>query len=173
MAKRFEFKQNDLKRGVPFAIIYLVSVFIFCYIKFDGILGVADAVNNIGSAKGAGLLIGLGVIGPFVILLAVIMPKISVELFDDKLLFLKGKRENKIMYFEDIAKIQINVDKLNQMDFFGKDGSVFIKIQPQHKPEILKEIIFEISKHVAFSKQTSNRNYFGQNIETSIYTRKV
>ena len=171
--KKFEFKQNDLKRGIPFAIIYLLSVFIFCYIKFDGILGMADAVNNFGSAKGVGLLIGLGVIGPFIILLAVIMPKVSVEISDDKLLFHKGKKDNKIMYLEDIAKIQINVDKLNQMEIFGRDGAVFIAIQPQHKPEILKEIISEISKHVAFSKQTSNRNYFGQNIETSVYTRKV
>ena len=169
MAKRFEFKQNDLKRGVPFAIIYMVAVFIFCYIKFGGIFGMADAVDNIGSAKASGFLIGLAVLAPFFIILTMLMPKIAVEVFDDKLVFFNNKKENKTISFNDISKIQINVSNLNQMDFFDLNGSVFIKIQPQNKPEILKGIITEIGKQAKMTKQVGTKNYFGKNIETITY----
>lgn len=169
MPKRFEFKQNDLKRGVPFAIVYLVAVFIFCYVKFDGILGMANAVDNIGSAKAAGFLIGLAVLAPFFILLTMLMPKITVEIFEDKLIILNGKKGNKIMYFSDISKIQLHVSNLNQMDFIDKRGSVFIKIQPQNKPEILDGIIAEMQKQVKITRQTGSKNYFGKTIETKTY----
>lgn len=169
MAKRFEFKQNDLKRGVPFAIIYMVAVFIFCYIKFGGIFGMADAVDNIGSAKASGFLIGLAVLAPFFIILTMLMPKIAVEVFDDKLVFFDNKKENKTISFNDISKIQINVSNLNQMDFFDLHGSVFIKIQPQNKPEILEGIITEIGKQAKMTKQVGTKNYFGKNIETITY----
>ena len=160
MAKRFEFKQNDLKRGVPFAIIYMIAVFIFCYIKFGGIFGMADAVDNIGSAKASGFLIGLAVLAPFFIILTMLMPKIAVEVFDDRLVFFNNKKENKTISFNDISKIQINVSNLNQMDFFDLHGSVFIKIQPQNKPEILKGIITEIGKQAKMTKQVGTKNYF-------------
>lgn len=169
MAKRFEFKQNDLKRGVPFAIIYMVAVFIFCYIKFGGIFGMADAVDNIGSAKASGFLIGLAVLAPFFIILTMLMPKIAVEVFDDKLVFFNNKKENKTISFNDISKIQINVSNLNQMDFIDLHGSVFNKIQPQNKPEILKGIITEIRKQSKMTKQVGTKNYFGKNIETITY----
>lgn len=169
MTKRFEFKQNDLKRGVPFAIIYMVAVFIFCYIKFGGIFGMADAVDNIGSAKASGFLIGLAVLAPFFIILTMLMPKVAVEVFDDKLIILKGKKENKILYFNDISKIQINVSNLNQMDFIDQHGNVFTKIQPQNKPEILEGIITEIAKQAKMTKQFGTKNYFGKNIETRSY----
>lgn len=169
MAKRFEFKQNDLKRGVPFAIIYMVAVFIFCYIKFGGIFGMADAVDNIGSAKASGFLIGLAVLAPFFIILTILMPKVAVEVFDDKLVFFNSKKENKTISFNDISKIQINVSNLNQMDFIGLHGNVFVKIQPQNKPEILKGIITEIGKQAKMTKQVGTKNYFGKNIETITY----
>lgn len=169
MEKRFEFKQNDLKRGVPFAIIYMVAVFIFCYIKFGGIFGMADAVDNIGSAKASGFLIGLAVLAPFFIILTILMPKIAVEVFDDRLVFFNNKKENKTISFNDISKIQINVSNLNQMDFFDLHGSMFIKIQPQNKPEILKGIITEIGKQAKMTKQVGTKNYFGKNIETITY----
>lgn len=169
MAKRFEFKQNDLKRGVPFAIIYMIAVFIFCYIKFGGIFGMADAVDNIGSAKASGFFIGLAVLAPFFIILTMLMPKIAVEVFDDRLVFFNNKKENKTISFNDISKIQINVSNLNQMDFFDLHGSMFIKIQPQNKPEILKGIITEIGKQAKMTKQVGTKNYFGKNIETITY----
>ena len=169
MAKRFEFKQNDLKRGVPFAIIYMVAVFIFCYIKFGGIFGMADAVDNIGSAKASGFIIGLAVLAPFFIILTMLMPKVAVEVFDDKLVFFNSKKESKTISFNDISKIQINVSNLNQMDFVDLHGSVFIKIQPQNKPEILKGIITEIGKQAKMTKQVGTKNYFGKNIETITY----
>lgn len=169
MTKRFEFKQNDLKRGVPFAIVYLLSVFIFCYIKFGGIFGMAEAVDNIGSAKASGFLIGLAVLAPFFIILTILMPKIAVEIFDDKLVFFDGKKENKTISFNDISKIQVNVSNLNQMDFIDYQGNVFIKIQPQNKPEILEGIINEIANHAKMTKQVGSKNYFGKNIETRTY----
>lgn len=170
--KKIQFKQNDLKRGIPFATIYLSLVFTVCYVKFGGMLGMADAVDNIGSAKGAGILIGLAVLAPFFIILMLLMPKISVEIFQDKVTITKGKKNPKVMFYNELSRLQVNVTNLNQLEFIGNNNSILCQIQPQNKPEAIGEIISEISKHVELTKQTGSKNYFGKSFETTTYSIK-
>jgi len=170
--KTFEFKQNDLKRGIPFAIVYLVLVFVGCYFYFGGLLGMADAVNNFGSAKATGFLIGLAVLVPFFILLTVLMPKVKVELGSDKLA-ISTKKSQKVIFYNEISALQLNISNLNKLDIVGEQNNVLAQIQPQSKPEILDQIISEISNHVMFTKQKGSKNYFGKSIETSLFIRKV
>lgn len=171
--EKIEFKQNDLKRGVPFAVGYLVLVFGFCFFKFGGVLGMADAVDNLGSSKGAAFLIGLAVLIPFFIILNVIMPKVSIELHSDKIIFTANKKEQKVIAYNDISKLQLHISNLNRLDIVDKHQNILYHIQQQNKPEILNKIISEISKHIDFTKQVGNKSYFGKNIEAVIYYRKM
>ena len=170
--KKIEFKQNDLKRGVPFAIIYLVAVFLGCYFYFGGMIGMADAVNNFGSAKGIGLLVGLVVLAPFLIILNFLMPKILIELDSEKIRIFKNKKEQNTIYYSEISKLQLNVSNINRLDFLDANNNVLFHVQPQNNSEVLNEIISEINKHIVMTKQVGTKSYFGKNIDTVVFIRK-
>lgn len=170
--KTFDFKQNDLKRGIPFAIIYLLVVFAGCYLYFGGFLGMANALDSVGSGRGIGLIIGVVVLGPFIILLTVLMPKVKLELGANALTISSNKNQKQIAY-DEIYALQLNMNKLNRLDIIGKQNNVLVHIQPQSQPQILSQIIAEINNHIAFTKQTGSKSYFGTSVETALYIRSV
>lgn len=171
--KKIEFKQNDLKRGVPFAILYLGAVFAFFYIKYGGMLGMSDALESLGSNKIRGIFIfGLVVLLPFFVILNLLMPKLAIELYPNNVRITKNKKKQIVIDYKEISKLQLNVSNLNRLDFIDRQNTIVYHIQPQQKTEILGQIVSEISKHIEFIKQTGNKNYFGKNIETFTYTRK-
>lgn len=168
-----EFKQNDLKRGIPFALFYLGIVFAFFYIKYGGMLGMADALDSLGSNKIRGVFIlGLIILIPFFLILNFMMPKVTIELYSDKIRIVKNYKEQIVIDYKEIAKLQLNVSNLNRLDFIDRENNVLYHIQPQQKTEILGQTITEISKNIVFTKQVGTKKYFGKNTETFIYTRK-
>ncbi|WP_129021955.1 hypothetical protein [Edaphocola flava] len=170
--KKIEFKQNDLKRGIPLAVIYFVAVFTICYLIFGGIIGMADAVNNFGSAKGVGLLVGLGFLAPFFVLRHFVMPKNTIEFYPDKITIYKNKKEETVIYYSNIAAMQLNVSNMNQLDIMDGQQNILYHIQPQNKLQVLEETVSEISKYIDLQKQKGSKRYFGKSIETCTYIRR-
>ncbi|RZJ82283.1 MAG: hypothetical protein EOO47_01180 [Flavobacterium sp.] len=170
--KTFEFKQNDLKRGVPFAIIYLGAVLTACYLYFGGFLGMANALENFKSGKALGLLVGLCVLGPFIVILTLLMPKVKVEVGSNAITISSNKNQKQISYTE-IYALRLNMTNLNRLDILDQQNNVLTYIQPQNKPEFLAQIIKEVANHVVFTKQVGSKKYFTSTIETAFYIRKV
>lgn len=170
--KTFEFKQNDLKRSVPIAIIYFVLVIVACYLKFGGLFGMANALDNFGSTKLAAIVVALAVLVPFIIILSVIMPKVKVELSSNNLT-ISDKNNQKVIFYNEIFALQLNMSSLNRLDILGRQNDILGFIQPQNNPEILAQVISEISNHVMFTKQKGSKKYFNRSIETTLYSRKV
>jgi len=169
--KTLEFKQNDLKRNIPFAIIYCITVFVICYSYFGGLIGMANALNHLGSAKAAGLLVGLAILAPFFIILRLIMPKVKIDFFSEKII-ITNKQTKKEIAYQEIHAMQLNITNFNRLDILGQRNEILFHIQPQNQPEILAQIIGEIAKHVAFVKQQGSKKYFTTNVPTAIYVRK-
>ena len=169
---QIEYKQNDLKRGIPLAIIYFITVFLICYFIFGGISGMADAVNNFGSARGIGLLVGLGFLAPFFVLSYMAMPKMKIELHPDKMVIFKNKLEPVIIPYNNISQLQFNVRNINRLDILDRNNNIVFYLQPQHKVEVLQQTISAIAQHKGFIKQTGQKRYFGRNIQTIIYISK-
>ncbi|RZK55994.1 MAG: hypothetical protein EOO87_06550 [Pedobacter sp.] len=170
--KTFEFKQNDLKRGVPFAIAYFVVLIIACYLTFGGLFGMANALSNFGSAKLAAIVVSLAVLAPFIIILNLLMPKIKVELASNNLT-ISDKNNQKVVFYNEIFALQLNMSNLNRLDIMGQQNNLLGFILPQNNPEILAQVISEISNHVNFTKLKGSKKYFGKSIETSLYNRKI
>lgn len=91
----FQFKSHNVKKGLIFGFGYLIVVFILCCLIFGGINGLADAVNNFGSAKGLGILVAVVVIGPLVILLQFINPKIEIQVDKNNLSIKQPRKEDR------------------------------------------------------------------------------
>ena len=170
--KTFEFKQNDLKRGVPFAIGYFVLLIVACYSIFGGLFGMANALDNFGSAKLAGIAVALAVLTPFIIILKLIMPKVTVELGSNNLT-ISDKNNQKVIFYNEIFALQLNMSNLNKLDIMDQQNNVLGFIHPQNNPEILAQVISEISNHIEFTKLKGSKKYFGNSIDTTLYSRSI
>ncbi len=167
--KTFQFKSHQVKKGLIFGLIYLVVVFILCYMIFGGINGMADAANNFGSAKGLGILVAVVIIGPLVVILQLINPKIEVQVDSANLSIRQPKKEDSIIPLKEIYIMEINHALVNQLQLFDQNRQLLATIHPQN-------VIFSIASAIAqqgrFVKTKGNKKIFGNPVETISYSRQ-
>lgn len=171
--KTFQFKSHNVKKGLIFGFSYLIIVFIIFSVIYGGINGMADAVNNFGSAKALGFLVAILVIGPFVVILQLINPKIEVHIGSQHMLIKQKKKPDQEIPLEDIYSMKINHSLVNQLQIFDKQGQLIITIHPQQDMQIIYGIAAEIAQHTFFTQEKGSRKIFGNPIETMSYTRKL
>lgn len=170
--KTFQFKSHHVKRGLILSFTYMLVVFAIFYLIYGGIDGMADAANNFGSAKGLGLLVAVLIIGPLVLLLQFISPKIEVQINKDDLLLKQPGKPDKNIPLADIHMIKINHALVNQLQLFDHNSQLIASIHPQNDGEIIYKIADEIAKCGLFAKQKGSKKLFGNKVETQLYTRK-
>lgn len=166
--KIYNFRQNPGVKAIIFAIVYLAAAFSICYFAFGGIDGMADKVNNLG-AKAAGLLVGILILGPFIILLKFVSPKLKVEVGQDFLSIKTGKKQQNIS-FSEIGSMVINDKKLNTLKIFDRNGNLISSFSSQNDPDALLEIAADISKF-GFNKENTILQLFGKEFHRITYTR--
>ncbi|WP_343565822.1 hypothetical protein [Sphingobacterium sp.] len=171
--KIFQFKSHNVKKGLIFGFSYLIIVFIIFSLIYGGINGMADAVNNFGSAKLLGFLVAIIVIGPFVIILQLINPKIEVYIDSQHMLIKQKKKPDQDIPLDDIYNMKINHALVNQLQIFDQQGQLIITIHPQQDMQIIYGIAAEIAQHRSFTQEKGSRKIFGNPIETMSYTRKL
>lgn len=169
--KTFQFKKNDKKRGAILAIAYLVIVFMICYFLFGGINGMADKVNSFGSAKAAGLIIGIIVLLPFFVLLRLIQPMVSVNIDTQKMTVAQKGKEVIVVPIGTIDKMELNVTNFNTLNIYDKLNNLLVHLQVPQQSNTLKQIADELSSS-GFEKNKGSRRYFNTEIETLICKRK-
>ena len=170
--KTFQFKSHNVKRGIIFGFTYLIIVFIIFSIIYGGINGMADAVNNFGSAKALGFLVAIIIIGPFVVILQVINPKIEVLIDHQHMLIKQQKKPDQDILLDNIYSMKINHSLVNRLQLFDQQGQILITIHPQQDMQIIYGIATEIAQHKSFIQQKGSKKIFGNPVETISYTRK-
>ena len=170
--KTFLFKSHNIKKGLIFGFAYLIIVFIIFSIIYGGFNGIADAVNNFGSAKGLGFLVAAIVIGPLVVLLQVINPKIEVLIDHQQLVIKQQKKKDLNILLKNIYEMKINHSLVNQLQIYGQQAQLLAKIHPQHDTQVIYKIAAEIAQHEIFLQQKGQKKIFGNSVETISYTRE-
>lgn len=170
--KAFQFKSHNVKKGLIFGFVYLIIVFVIFSVIYGGINGMADAANNFGSAKGLGFLVAIIVIGPLVVILQLINPKIEVLIDQEQIVIRQRKKMDQQVLLKDIHEMTINQSLVNQLQVFGPGGQPLVKIHPQHDTQIIYQIANEIAGHNSFRQEKGTKKIFGNPVETVTYTRK-
>ncbi len=170
--KTFQFKSHQVKKGLIFGLIYLVVVFILCYMIFGGINGMADAANNFGSAKGLGILVAVVIIGPLVVILQLINPKIEVQVDSANLSIRQPKKEDSIIPLKEIYIMEINHALVNQLQLFDQNRQLLATIHPQNDTNVIFSIASAIAQQGRFVKTKGNKKIFGNPGETISYSRQ-
>jgi hypothetical protein len=168
----FQFKSHNVKKGLIFGFGYLIIVFILCFLIFGGINGLADAVNNFGSAKGLGILVAVVVIGPLIILLQIINPKIEIQVDNDNLAIKQSKKDDKIIPLAAIHSMEINHSLVNQLQLFDQHRKLLTTIHPQNDMNVIFSIAHVIAQHGGFTKKKGTKKIFGNPVETISYARQ-
>ena len=171
--KTFQFKSHNVKKGLIFGFSYLIIVFTIFRLIYGGINLMADAVNDFGSAKGLGFLVAIIVIGPFVVILQIINPKIEVHIDSQHILIKQKRKPDQDILLEDIYSMKINHSLVNQLQLFDRQGQLIITIHPQQDMQIIYGIAAEIAQQRSFIQQKGSKKVFGNPIETMSYTRKL
>ncbi|MGJ1224232.1 hypothetical protein [Sphingobacterium siyangense] len=168
----FQFKSHNVKKGLIFGFGYLIVVFILCCLIFGGINGLADAVNNFGSAKGLGILVAVVVIGPLLILLQFINPKIEIQVDKNNLSIKQPRKEDKIIPLEVIHSMEINRSLVNQLQLFDQNGKLLTTIHPQNDMNVIFSIANIIAQNGGFTQKKGTKKIFGNPVETISYFRQ-
>lgn len=169
--KTFQFKLNDKKKGVILAITYLAVAFTICYFLFGGITGMVDKVNSFGSAKAAGLIVGIIILGPFFILLRLVQPKVSVDIDTQKMTVAQTGKELLVVPLSAIDRMELNTANFNTLRIYDKQNNLLVHLQAAQHVNPLKQIIEELSND-GFVKNKGSRTFFNAEIETLISKRK-
>ena len=169
--KTFKFKQHNQQKAIPFAIIYLIIAFTLFYFICGGIIGMANQVNKIGSAKAAGIIVAILVLGPFFILLQLLHHKIEVDIDSLKLFVKKNNKECNVINLDTIDKLELNKTKVNRLDVYDRQNNLLIYFHPVNAPDVLNQIIKEIASSGNFVRTTGTQSYFSTKIETFTYKR--
>lgn len=170
--KTFEFKQHDPKKNIPVAVVYILIVFLTGYFWLGGIDGMAATVNNSGSAKGIGLLVGVLIIGPFILLLQVMNRKVRVTIDGQMIRVTQKTKDEKIVPLHLIDSMTINIAGINKMAICDEQHTVLLTFHPSNAPSLLMQIAEAVNAHLRFTKEKGTKKFMGTAIDTLTYKRK-
>jgi len=120
-----------------------------------------------------GFFVAIIVIGPFVVILQLINPKIEVHIDHQHVLIKQKKKPDQYIPLGDIYSMKINHALVNQLQLFDQQGQLIITIHPQQDMQIIYGIATEIAQHKSFTQQKGSKKIFGNPVETMSYTRKL
>jgi len=132
----------------------------------------AHAVDNIGSARLAGLLVAILVILSFFVLMRLVYTKVSVEMEHSAIRFQKKGHETITIPLSEIDKMIINAKRMNTLHLNDKSGGLLWAILLIANT---KDLIIEIPQMIAgkedFKIATTNKKFFGTDYTTTSYQR--
>ncbi len=169
--KTFRIRQYT-KMALPLGLLYLAVVFLLAYYTLGGIDGMADRVNAMGSAKGAGFVVAIIVFVPLFILLRFIHPAVTLSLDKGKMIIgQKGKKETVIL-LQAIARMEWNRAGLNRADFYDRENRLLASLRDTRGPDVLLQVLEEITGSLPFERITGNRKFVNRPLETIVFKRK-
>lgn len=143
------------------------------YFLFGGINGMADKVNGMGSAKGAGFVVGIVVIAPLFVLLRFLNPVVTVDIDDRKMTIRQKGKQDMMIHFNAIDRLELNVKNVNRLDIYDKQNNLLVHLQPNDQPQILQPIIGDIVKVTGFHAIRGSRKIMGNKIDTLLYSNRA
>jgi uncharacterized membrane protein (DUF485 family) len=171
--KTLQFKQHHTPSALITGAIYLLFIFVLAYFWLGSIDGMAGKVNSIGDAKGAGFMVGIAVMAPLFILLRLLRPLVTIDIDARKLTIKQKGRQDMMVHFNAIDRIELNAKKINRLDIYDKQHNLLTYLQPSDKPEMLQPIIHAIIEATGFYTNRGSRKMMGKTIDTLVCSNKA
>ena len=158
-------------KGIAFALIYIILIVIILSFVFGGFLGLANAVNNFGSSKGLGFLIGIVCLAPIFFLMKFIYPKITISTNDTEIVVTRKNQPYKIIRFDEINGVVENQKRLNTLTIYDRNNEILFHLQPFNNHQIMQKITKEVIAKHEFKKAIIQKKLFNTSYNSTIYAR--
>lgn len=165
------FKANDVKRGVPFAIIYLIALFLLLYCYFGGINNMATAAEGFGRPKALGFILAVVLLLPFFIILNRIMPTTTIQFHENEIQISHNKKPVLQIPYANIHSIQINHTNMNTVDILDAHQSILYAFRPQSKVQAIWDFKKALAQHIKLQESKGTKKIIGGSMDTFTYTR--
>jgi len=169
--KTYNYLEVNQGKGVGFALAYVALIVVILSVVFGGFGGLADAVNNFGSSKVLGFLVGIVLILPIFFLIRLIYPKVSIHTSTTMLTIVKKNQPDLLIHYNEIYAVALNAQRLNTLTLYGKSNEVLFHIQPFNNHQLMPELVNEILKSNAFRKSVTQTRLLNTTYDMIVYQR--
>ncbi|RZK21475.1 MAG: hypothetical protein EOO86_00930 [Pedobacter sp.] len=169
--KNYTYLEVNAAKGIGFALAYVALIIIILSFAFGGFLGLADAVNNFGSSKGLGFLVGIVCIAPIFFLMKFIYPKINLTTNDKYLLVNRKNQPDLVINYDQINAIALNAQRLNTLTIYGQSNEVLFHIQPFNNHHLMAELVKDITAKNSYKKSVTQKRMLNTSYDMVVYQR--
>lgn len=170
--KTYKYQEQNATKSFVLIIVYFTVWIVGAIIYFGGIGGLADAVNNIGSAKMTGLLVALLVLTPFIFIMKLVYTKVEIRVGLQHLEIDKKGEVRKNIPFADIYTVKINETKLNTLHIYGKNGELLWKVLPVISANnLVEDIACSLAENISFQKNSETKKFLNTQYLAVTYKR--
>lgn len=158
--KSFIYQEQNTVKSLVLIVLYF-SVWIVGAIFYFGSIGeLADAINNIGSAKMTGLLVAVLVLIPFFFIMKLIYTKVEIHINSTHIDIDKKGEIRKTIPISDIYTVRLNQNKLNTLHIYGKNSELLWEIQPIiSAANMIDEIVATLAEYIPFQKSFETKKF--------------
>lgn len=169
--KTYQYLEVNAAKGIGFALAYIALIVIILSFVFGGFLGLANAVNNFGSSKGLGFLVGVVCILPIFFLMKFIYPKINISAGEDQLIINRKNKPDILVAYSSIDGIVLNAQRLNTLTIYGKANEIIFYIKPFNNHQLMPELVKDITAKSHFKKSITKKKMLNTTYDMVIYQR--
>lgn len=170
--KTFTYQEQNATKSLVLIVVYFTVWIAGAIIYFGGIGDLADAVNNIGSAKMTGFLVAALVLVPFFFIMKLIYTKVEIQINSQHLEINKKGEIKKIIPFTDIYTIKVNQNKLNTLHIYGKNVELLWEIRPIiSESNMVDEVAAGIAENIPFQKSSETKKFLNTQYLAVTYKR--
>ena len=117
-------------------------------------------------------MVAVVVIGPLIILLQFINPKIDIQVDSKNLSIKNSKKDFKTIPLATIHSMEINQTLVNQLQIFDQNKQLLATIHPQTDTIVIFSIASTIAQKGEFVATKGNKKIFGNVVPTVSYLRQ-
>lgn len=169
--KTYQYLEVSPAKGIGFAFAYIALVVIILSFVFGGFLGLVNAVNNFGSSKGLGFLVGIVCILPIFFLMKFIYPKIKITASDDQLIINRKNKPDISIAYSSIDAMVLNAQRLNTLTIYGKSNEIIFYIKPFNNHQVMPELVKNITAKSHFKKSVTKKKMLNTTYDMVVYQR--
>lgn len=170
--KSYEYLEQNATKTTIFIILYLGVWIVGASLYFGGFGRLADAINNFGSAKGIGLLVGVLVIVPIFFIMRFVYAKVIVQIDQEKVVVRYKDNVRQTFDLSTIDSMVTNEKRPNTLHFYNQSKVLIFALVPiANQGEIIEEIPEYIATLIPFKRTSREQKFFTTTYRSYIYRR--
>lgn len=153
-------------------LVYLAALVAIVYFGFGGFANFMDALNFIGPSLLMGIVIGVLISLPFLLIQKLILKKVTLQISKDNIIVQKQGETDVNIALTAIHTIKLNIGKPNTLAFYGANNDLLLHIFTiQTRKNWQQDLSDSLGAFLHLNKQVQSKKSLFKNYESILYTK--